>query len=244
MNIKFFDSLAIACTAIVASVMISGGCAAQTATTQVRAQGAEAQATAAPHPGLLDPSKATETAPDKFTATFVTTKGNITVEVTRAWAPNGADRFYNLCKIGYYKDIAIFRSIDNFMFQFGIHGDPKVSAKWAEANIQDDPSIGKSNSAGTLSFAQTGRPNTRSVQMFVNTNPKGNGFLDKARGGGAPFVPFAQVTAGMDVVAKIQVTGENERDVQGKFQRGGNEYIKTVYENLDYIRSVELRVTN
>ena len=85
----------------------------------------------------MDPTRATEQAPKVFRAKFTTTKGDFVVEVTRAWAPNGADRFYNMCRVGYFKDIAIFRSIDNFMFQFGIHGDPRVTAKWKEANIQD-----------------------------------------------------------------------------------------------------------
>ena len=84
----------------------------------------------------MDPSKATATAPDKFRVQFVTSKGNFTVEVTRAWAPNGADRFYNMVKVGYFKDVAIFRAIENFMFQFGIHGDPAVAAKWSESNIR------------------------------------------------------------------------------------------------------------
>lgn len=191
---------------------------------------------------LMDPSKATATAPDKFRVQFVTSKGNFTVEVTRAWAPNGADRFYNMVKVGYFKDVAIFRAIENFMFQFGIHGDPAVAAKWSESNIQDDPSAGISNTPGRLSFAQTGRPNSRSVQMFVNLGQ--NAFLDQARGGGAPFVPFGEIVAGMDVVKAINTEyGENPRgeDVQGNFKTKGNAYILKKFPNIDIIRSVSIQ---
>jgi len=187
---------------------------------------------------LLDPTKTNLTAPAKFRATFVTTKGNFTVEVTRAWAPNGADRFYNMAKIGYFQDVAIFRAIKDFMFQFGIHGDPAVSTKWANSRIQDDPHVGVPNNPGTLSFAQTGQANSRSVQMFVNLGS--NTFLDKKqRGGGSPFVPFGKIVEGMDIVKSINTEyGENSREVQGEFMQKGNPYIKQKYKRLDYIKSV------
>ena len=103
-------------------------------------------------PGFSDPAKLTEKAPDDFKAQFDTTKGKFTVEVTRSLSPNGADRFYNLVHSGYFSDIAFFRVIPGFMCQFGIHGDPDVSAKWRDANISDDPVKG-SNTRGTITFA-------------------------------------------------------------------------------------------
>src|SRR5262245_20493805 len=90
-------------------------------------------------PNFADPSKLTEKAPESFKARFETTKGKFTIEVTRSLSPNGADRFYNLVRSGFFTDIAFFRVIPGFMCQFGIHGDPSISAKWREANISDDP---------------------------------------------------------------------------------------------------------
>ena len=81
-------------------------------------------------PGFTDPAKLTEKAPETFKAQFDTTKGKFTIEVTRSLSPNGADRFYNLVRSGYFKDVAFFRVIPGFMCQFGVHGDPGVSAKW------------------------------------------------------------------------------------------------------------------
>lgn len=186
------------------------------------------------HPGLRDPSQANEKAPDQFKVRFETTKGNFVLEINRNASPNGVDRFYNLAKIGYFKDIAIFRAVKGFMFQFGIHGNPAISAKWSEANIKDDPGAKMSNTPGTICFAQTGAPNSRSTQMFINL--ANNSFLDSQG-----FTPFGKVVEGLEVVAKINTEyGENKGDVQGNFKQQGNNYILKQFPNLDLIKSVTI----
>ncbi len=194
---------------------------------------------AAVPPGFTDPAKLTAKAPETFKAQFDTTKGKFTIEVTRALSPNGADRFYNLVMSGYFKDIAFFRVIPGFMCQFGIHGDPNVSAKWREANIADDPVKG-SNTRGTITFATAG-PNTRTTQLFIN-------FADNANLDGMGFSPFGKVTGGMDVVDKINgeygegAPGGRGPD-QGRVQGEGNAYLKKDFPNLDYIKSASILVT-
>jgi peptidyl-prolyl cis-trans isomerase A (cyclophilin A) len=187
-------------------------------------------------PSFADPSKLTEKAPDTFKAQFDTTKGKFTIEVTRALSPNGADRFYNLVRSGYFKDIAFFRVIPGFMCQFGIHGDPAVAAKWRDANISDDPVKG-SNTRGAITFATAG-PNTRTTQLFIN-------FGDNARLDGMGFSPFGKVSDGMDVVDKIN--GEYGEGApggmgpdQGRVQNEGNAYLKKDFPNLDYIKSATI----
>ncbi|HUA36819.1 MAG TPA: peptidylprolyl isomerase [Candidatus Sulfopaludibacter sp.] len=186
-----------------------------------------------PSPAYADPSKLTATAPDDFQAIFHTTKGDFTVEVTRSLAPNGADRFYNLAKSGFFTDIAFFRVIPGFMCQFGIHGDPNIAAKWRDANIPDDPVKG-SNTRGTITFATAG-PNTRTTQLFINF---GNNVNLDAMG----FAPFGKVVQGMDVVDKINgeygdgPPGGGGPD-QGRIQMEGNAYLKKDFPNLDYIKS-------
>ena len=183
-----------------------------------------------------DPSKLTATAPETFDAQFDTTKGKFTVEVTRSLAPNGADRFYNLVKSGYFTDIAFFRVVPGFMVQFGISGDPAISAKWQSANIPDDPVKG-SNTRGTITFATAG-PNTRTTQLFINFG--NNTFLD-----GQGFAPFGKVISGMDVVDKINgqygdgPPGGNGPN-QGEIQAEGNAYLKKDFPNLDYIKSATI----
>jgi len=183
-----------------------------------------------------DPSSLTATAPDDFKVQFDTTKGLVTVEVTRSLAPNGADRFYNLVRSGYFKDIAFFRVIPGFMCQFGIHGDPAVAAKWRDANITDDPVKG-SNTRGTITFATAG-PNTRSTQFFIN-------FGDNTSLDGQGFAPFGKVTEGMDVVDKIngeygEGAPQGNGPDQGRVQGEGNAYLKQNFPNLDYIKSATI----
>jgi peptidyl-prolyl cis-trans isomerase A (cyclophilin A) len=228
--------------AFAACIATTNGCSAQVpGGSGTKTAPVVAQLPPGSHEGLGDPSKAKFEAPPKFQAKLETTKGDIIIEVNRDWAPNGADRFYSMVKIGFFKDIAIFRAIDQFMFQFGIHGNPTVANVWGDANIKDDPSAGKSNVPGTISFAQTGMPNSRSTQMFINLG--NNSMLDQSRGGGAPFVPFGQVVKGMDIVRKINTEyGENPRNenIQGLFKSKGNAYIKERFPNIDFIKSVTL----
>lgn len=187
-------------------------------------------------PKYADPSKLTEKAPATFKAKFTTTKGDFTLEVTREWAPNGADRFYNLVKSGYFEDIAFFRVIDGFMGQFGVHGDPQVSAAWRNARITDDP-VRQSNKPGYISFAMAG-PNTRTTQLFIN-------LVDNSNLDSMGFSPFGRVTDGMDVVRKINSEyGEGAPRGRGpsqqRIQMEGNKYLKAEFPRLDYIKSVKL----
>ncbi len=185
---------------------------------------------------LMFPTQLNETAPDKFQVLFKTTKGEVILDVTRAWAPKGADRFYNLVKNGYFTDIAFFRVMLGFMAQCGIHGDPQISAMWRDAVIDDDP-VRASNKRGMVSFATAG-PDTRTTQIFINTVD--NSFLDEHG-----FAPFAKVTKGMEVVDRLyngygegapQGTGPN----QGAIQMQGNAYLKKYFTKLDYIQSAEI----
>jgi peptidyl-prolyl cis-trans isomerase A (cyclophilin A) len=189
------------------------------------------------HPALLDPALANETAPETFKVKFETTKGAFVVEVTREWAPNGADQFYNLVKAGFYDDVAFFRVIKGFMVQFGIHGNPKVSAKWRNAQIKDDK-VKKSNKRGYVTYAMAG-PDTRTVQLFINF--KNNSGLD-----GQGFSPIGRVVEGMkEVVDKIydgygEGAPSGKGPGQGKLQMQGNEYLRKSFPKLDYIKTARL----
>ena len=191
---------------------------------------------AAPKLDLSAPASLTEKAPESFKARFETSKGPFTVEVTRSLAPNGADRFYNLVRAGYFADVEFFRVISGFMCQFGIHGNPKVSAAWREASIPDDPVKG-SNTRGSITFATAG-PNTRTTQLFIN-------LVDNPRLDGMGFSPFGKVIEGMDVVDQIH-SGYGEGAPrgagpdQGRAQQEGNAYLKKEFPKLDYIKSAAI----
>jgi peptidyl-prolyl cis-trans isomerase A (cyclophilin A) len=180
-------------------------------------------------PNLLDPSSLTAQAPETFQVKFVTTKGNVTVMVTRAWAPLGADRFYNLVRAGFYTDAAFFRVIPGFMAQFGLSPRPDVSAAWQPARIADDP-VTQSNTRGRISFAMAG-PKTRTTQLFISYGD--NSRLDAA------FSPFGEVTEGMDVMDQIY-SGYREQPNQGSIQSEGKAYLDANFPMLDRITSATI----
>ncbi|MGA8011424.1 MAG: peptidylprolyl isomerase [Candidatus Acidiferrales bacterium] len=181
-------------------------------------------------PALLHPATLNAKAPEVFQAKFVTTKGDFVVEVTRAWAPLGADRFYNLVKHGYFTDAAFFRNIPGFMVQFGLSADPEVNKVWHNANIKDDPGK-QSNAPGMITFATAG-PNTRTTQLFINFG--NNTFLDSQG-----FSPFGKVISGMDVVQKLY-SGYGERPDQGSITNQGKAYLDKNFPNLDSIKSAAI----
>ncbi|MFQ5741757.1 MAG: peptidylprolyl isomerase [Acidobacteriota bacterium] len=196
----------------------------------------KADAKAGPPPGLLDPSKAKLTAPSQFRVKFETTKGNFLVEVNRSWAPLGADRFFNLVKIGFFDDVAFFRVIKGFIVQFGLNGNPRVSAAWKSAPIQDDP-VKESNKRGSLSFAAAG-DNTRTTQIFIN-------YRDNVRLDSMGFASFGKVVEGMDVVDALYAEyGEGSPrgggPSQGGIQSQGNRYLKSQFPKLDYIKRARI----
>ncbi len=189
------------------------------------------------HPLLLDPANAKDKAPDVFKAKFTTTKGAFVVEVHRDWAPNGADRFYDLVKLGFFDDTRFFRAVEGFMVQFGLSGDPAVSAKWQRANVTDDP-VAQSNKRGFITFAQTNAPNTRATQVFINS-------ADNARLDAMRFAPFGQVVQGMDVIDSLyKGYGEGapmgSGPDQGRVQAQGNAYLDTAFPKLDGITHAEI----
>ena len=189
-----------------------------------------------PTPPLLDPEQASETAPDRFRVRFETTEGPFVVEVRRKWAPRGADRFYNLVKLGYFDGATFFRVIDGFMAQFGIHGDPEVSASWRYATIPDDP-VAQSNKRGMVTFATSG-PGSRTTQIFINYQDNSN--LDRMG-----FAPFGRVVEGLAVVDKLH-SGYGEGAPggygpdQGRAQAEGNEYFRRDFPKLDHIETARI----
>jgi peptidyl-prolyl cis-trans isomerase A (cyclophilin A) len=182
---------------------------------------------------LLHPSDLTEKAPETFDVKFVSSKGDFVVRVTRAWAPNGADRFYNLVKHGFFNGAKFFRVIQGFVAQFGISPYPEVSSALGNANIQDDP-VKHSNTRGTLTFAATRDPNSRSTQLFINF--KENAQLDAMR-----FAPIGEVTSGIEIVDQIYSGyGRDQQADQDQAEKEGNAYFEKNFPKLDNIKSATI----
>ncbi|MBK9169185.1 MAG: peptidylprolyl isomerase [Bryobacterales bacterium] len=183
-----------------------------------------------PARNLRNPSALRDKAPEEFTARFDTSKGAFAIKVHRAWAPIGADRFYNLVKNGFYDENRFFRIVPNFIVQFGLPADPQVARLWQNARIQDDP-VTQSNRTGYVTFATAG-PGTRTTQLFINL--KDNAFLD-----GQGFSPFGEVSEGMSVVQSL-FSGYGERPDQGMISMQGNAYLQAQFPNLDYVKTVTI----
>ena len=185
---------------------------------------------------LMNPAAANEQAPASYKARFETSKGVFVVQVTRAQAPQGADRFYNLVKNGFYDNVRFFRVLPGFMAQFGINGDPAVMARWRAARIKDDP-VAQSNKRGTVTFATAG-PDTRTTQVFINFDDNSN--LDRMG-----FAPFGRIVEGMAVVDKLNAeygdgAPRGDGPDQSRLQMEGNAYLVKDFPRLDFIRKATI----
>lgn len=171
-----------------------------------------------------------ETAPAVYRVDVDTSRGPVVIEVTRADAPNGADRFYNLVKAKYFDGARFFRVIPGFMAQFGIASDPALTRTW-DVPIQDDP-VKTSNVRGTVTFAATASPDSRSTQLFIN-------FGDNARLDSQRFAPIGKVVSGMENVDQIY-SGDRENPDQSRIESEGNAYLEKAFPKLDYIKTARI----
>ncbi|AQS93887.1 peptidylprolyl isomerase [Polaribacter sp. BM10] len=172
-------------------------------------------------------------APEMFKARFETTQGNFDIEAKRAWSPAGVDRLYQLIKYEYYKDVAIFRVVPNFVAQFGIHNDSIINNSWSNKGFVDEPVIMKNDSM-TIAFARSG-VETRTNQIFINL--KKNARLDTIEYSGVKGFPvIAKVIAGKENVLKFyDGYGDKLGRQQGKINKLGNAFLKEKYPKVDYI---------
>lgn len=188
-----------------------------------------------PRSVLLDPTHPawSEPAPDTFRVRFETTRGDFVIEAVRAWAPHGADRFYNLVRHGYYDDARFHRVVPGFIVQWGLAGDPRVTAVWHERYLPDDPVVA-SNTRGAVAYAFT-EPDTRSTQVYVSV-------VDNSRLDAQGFAPFGRVVEGMAEVVDSIYSGYGEesgggvrRGDQSRIVAEGNAFLDGEYPRLDRI---------
>jgi peptidyl-prolyl cis-trans isomerase A (cyclophilin A) len=175
-------------------------------------------------------SKSETPAPATYRVNFETSRGPFVVEITRDLAPHGADRLYNLVKAKYFDGARFFRVVPNFMVQWGMAADPAVSKTW-DVPIPDDP-VKETNARGTISFAATSQPNSRSTQMFIN-------YADNARLDAMGFAPVGKVVSGMEVVDQLY-SEDGEKPDQMMIKEMGNAYLEKEFPHLDYIKSARI----
>jgi peptidyl-prolyl cis-trans isomerase A (cyclophilin A) len=172
-------------------------------------------------------------APSVFQVRLETTKGAIVIEVHRDWAPNGADRFYQLVTSRYYDGNRFFRVVAGRWAQFGINGDPAVAQAWRDRPIPDDPRR-QSNVRGTVAFAFA-VPNGRTTQVYIALTDL------SATQDEQGFVPFGRVVSGMEVADALnseygESSGSGIRaGRQQPLFDGGNAYLDRAFPRLDRI---------
>ncbi len=215
------------------TVLLAGWLCAQATAPRHRSSASHSSTTKA---SLLDPASLKEQAPGTYKVKFTTTKGDFVVEVTRAWAPRGADRFYNLVQHHFYDGASFFRVLPGFVAQFGISADPPVSKAWASATIPDDP-VTQSNLRGSLTFATSG-PNTRTTQIFIN-------LADNASLDSMGFSPFGKIIEGMEVAEKFysgygEGAPQGNGPDQGRITNEGKAYLDKNFPSLDSIKTAAI----
>ena len=190
--------------------------------------------------GTIGTARAGAIAPERFVVRLETTKGAIVIECFRAWAPRGADRFYELVTSGYFDDSPIFRIRPKTWAQFGVSGNPKLSQSWRPKTIADDPfQPAHPNERGTVFFAWA-VPNGRTTQVVINLRDNREAH-DKE-----PFVPFGRVIEGMAVADSWfdeygEAAGGGIRaGKQDPIFQGGNDYWRKNFPTLDYIKSARV----
>ena len=172
-------------------------------------------------------------APAVSTVRLDTSKGEVLIEVTRAWSPRGADRFIALVREGYYDGARFFRVNPGRWTQFGINGDPAIAKAWRNRTIADDPFV-QTNVRGTVAFAFA-VPNGRTTQIFFNLGDN-SPTHDKE-----PFTPFGRVTTEMKIVDSFNAEhregpGGIRAGKQDPFFDGGNAWLDKQFPRLDYIK--------
>ena len=172
-----------------------------------------------------------EQAPDEFSVRLETSVGPVVIQVTREWAPIGADRFYNLVRNGFYDEQRFYRVVPGFVVQWGFSGNPELNQAWYRARILDDP-VKQSNTRGRITYAKSDQPNTRTTQLFINLG-------DNSRLDGQNFAPFGEVVEGMEVVDAISAE-YGQQPSQGQIHGRGNAYLEENFPNLDYIIKAEI----
>ena len=172
-----------------------------------------------------------EQAPDEFSVRLETSVGSVVIQVTREWAPIGADRFYNLVRNGFYDEQRFYRVVPGFVVQWGFSGNPELNQAWYRARILDDP-VKQSNTRGRITYAKSDQPNTRTTQLFINLG-------DNSRLDGQNFAPFGEVVEGMEVVDAINAE-YGQQPSQRQIGNRGNAYLEENFPNLDYIIKAEI----
>lgn len=144
----------------------------------------------------IDPAKT-------YTATFVTDRGDIDVELDTTNSPGTVNNFVTLARFGYYDDTTIFRTNTSIDI---IQGGGLTNTDSPGYEIPDE-GTGYQYPPGVLAMARTQAPNSAGGQWFFTTGPNSAGLADTGT-----YVVFGRVTAGSDIAAEINALAGSDGD--------------------------------
>ena len=138
----------------------------------------------------IDPAK-------RYTATMVTSKGELVIALDPIASPKTVNSFVFLARYHYYDGLNFHRVIPGFVLQGGC---PEGSGRGGPGYQFDDelPKPGRYE-IGSLAMANAG-PNTNGSQFFVISGPDGVSLPPS-------YALFGKVIKGLDVVAVIDAIG-------------------------------------
>lgn len=135
-----------------------------------------------------------------YTATIVTEKGTIEVELYADQAPKTVNNFVFLSQQGYFDGLEFHRVEPNFVIQAGDPTNTQEDQRGGPGYEVEEDVNELLNEEGTIAMAKTRGATSFGSQWFINL--KDNPGLDGA--GADRFYPFGKVTAGMDVAKSIE----------------------------------------
>ena len=158
---------------------------------------------------------------------FITTQGNILMELYPQAAPNAVARFTELVQKGFYDFTPVFRVVPEFVAQFGINWRGSYP-EYQSNNFKDDPSYFALR-PGTLAFAKAG-PDTNSTQVFINYNDNSR-LVQQGN-----FTAFGKVIEGLDVALSFPPVGDPGMGLdQDALWGKGDVYLKKLPKQPAYI---------
>jgi cyclophilin family peptidyl-prolyl cis-trans isomerase len=143
---------------------------------------------------------------NSYKATIKTSKGDIVLDLKADVAPNTVNSFVFLAQKGFFDGITFHRVVKSFVIQ---SGDPTGTGSGGPGYKTKDEPNQVPNKRGTVAMAKSAGAGDFGSQFFISVG--NNSSLDFNNTQGDKFYPFAEVSAGMDIVDAISNVATDAR---------------------------------
>jgi cyclophilin family peptidyl-prolyl cis-trans isomerase len=148
-------------------------------------------------PTCIDPDKT-------YTATVVTNKGDVVIELDSANAPIAVNNFVVLSRYHFYDNVPFHRIVPGFVNQAGDPVGPEPGTGGPGYTIADEPPADPATAyaPGTVAMAKTAEPDSGGSQFFFVINDTGG-----ALAGNGTYTVFGTIVEGQEVSEAINALG-------------------------------------